>query len=174
MPLAFSAFAAGDPQLIEGTAPVSFRDWLGQSHEPSTVFVNSTTVAEFLAMPGTWTTAEELHAELHRGSIDDTTCLHLAAYKDAWLGMTNQWQHDCADCGADSSNERYMVHDHVWATAGMCPFGLLCIGCIEKRLRRRLVAADFLDVGLNHDPGYQRSARLIDRLAATIPATFRP
>jgi hypothetical protein len=53
----------------------------------------------------------------------------------------------CADCGIrttpqtrrgkvrDGSWEWYMVHDHVWAQAGMTD-GFLCIGCLERRLDR--------------------------------------
>ena len=54
----------------------------------------------------------------------------------------------CHDCGTDTPPfdgpgraESYMVHDHVWAAAGL-QSGLLCIGCLEQRLGRQLTAAD--------------------------------
>jgi hypothetical protein len=55
----------------------------------------------------------------------------------------------CRDCGIDTSirgiAEYYAVHDAVWAAAGMAPnSGMLCIGCLEERLGRQLVGADFL------------------------------
>ena len=53
----------------------------------------------------------------------------------------------CADCGFDTIVvEYYMVHDHVWAAAGMGPdedSGFLCIGCLERRLGRPLIGGDF-------------------------------
>ncbi|URM90389.1 hypothetical protein LUW75_10730 [Streptomyces sp. MRC013] len=137
-----------------------FRDWLGQNRHLSAM------ITVFTDTPGAWTTADELHTELHRRSVDSRECIYLAAAKDAWLAAVEQWEYDCADCGTDSTNERYMVHDHVWAAAGMCPFGFLCIGCLEVRLGRSLNAADFLNVPLNHAPGYRRSERLAARLAS--------
>lgn len=35
-----------------------------------------------------------------------------------------------------------MVHDHLWAQAGTTD-GFLCIGCLERRLGRRLQSRDF-------------------------------
>lgn len=61
----------------------------------------------------------------------------------------------CHDCGVtttprfrfgrkmDATWEWYRVHDAVWASAGMTD-GFLCIGCLEKRLGRRLRPDDFL------------------------------
>jgi hypothetical protein len=52
------------------------------------------------------------------------------------------------DCGhptqgdlalASGGCEYYMVHDIVWASAFMGPYdGMLCIGCLERRLGRPL------------------------------------
>jgi hypothetical protein len=79
----------------------------------------------------------------------------------------------CCDCDTTDRTECYMVHDHLWAAAGMRQ-GFLCIGCLETRLGRQLVAGDFKDVPINWDthwniPGYQhvprlRSLRLQNRL----------
>lgn len=81
----------------------------------------------------------------------------------------------CHDCRADTVtlHEYYMVLNHIWAAAGIRR-GFLCIGCLETRLGRELVAGDFKDVPINRDthwntPGYQhvphrRSPRLQDRL----------
>lgn len=145
----------------EDHADMTFRSWLDHNRDRDAAFTALATV------PGQWTTAEELHAELHRSDGDPRMCELLAMMKDAWIEATDQWLHDCVDCGNDSTNERYMVLHDVWAAAGMCPYGLLCIGCLEQRLGRRLRPADFLDVLLNTDPGYQRSERLTDRLSST-------
>lgn len=59
----------------------------------------------------------------------------------------------CMDCGIDSDaiGEFYMVKREVWATA-VPTFerdGMLCIGCLEKRLGRELTPKDFTDCPLN-------------------------
>jgi hypothetical protein len=58
--------------------------------------------------------------------------------------------------------EMYMVRDLVWEQAGMTPMGgCLCIGCLEKRLGRRLRPKDFLrDNPFNRIPG---TLRLLQR-----------
>lgn len=94
----------------------------------------------------------------------------------------------CADCGTGTirSGEWYMVRDDVWQQAwrgrarkswhGRVPGQeVLCIGCLEKRLGRTLMACDFADVPIN-DPGRGNiSERLRDRLdrESTLPSTTR-
>jgi hypothetical protein len=58
--------------------------------------------------------------------------------------------------------ETYIVHDHVWKAAGMEPWGgCLCIGCLEKRIGRKLMPMDFpRDAPLNWIPG---TPRLMER-----------
>lgn len=76
----------------------------------------------------------------------------------------------CSDCGEHTSeiNEYYMVHDHVWLTAGMAAEGgMLCIGCLEKHLGRELNRSDFTAAPIN-GIGI-KSARLAARLAAPVP-----
>jgi hypothetical protein len=68
----------------------------------------------------------------------------------------------CVDCDVDcyEIDEYYMVHDDVWPIA---PFGgMLCIGCIEARIGRRLTPTDFTDRPMNRWPG--RSRRFVARL----------
>jgi hypothetical protein len=70
----------------------------------------------------------------------------------------------CRDCGAatlaiDGSFEFYMVRDSIWQDAGMHPRGILCIGCLERRLDRQLVPKDFPDVPINR-PDPRDSSRL--------------
>jgi hypothetical protein len=79
----------------------------------------------------------------------------------------------CLDCGMPTiwhgrPGEWYMVHDHVWAAARMpAEAGLksyLCVGCIEMRLGRQLMPADFTATDVN-DPAQNRmTPRLLDRL----------
>lgn len=84
----------------------------------------------------------------------------------------------CSDCGINTlprggGAEYYMVHDDIWASAGMTT-GYLCVGCLEARLGRRL---SFADVPLNSfDPSWERKAwysrteRLTGRLSGPQPA----
>ena len=88
----------------------------------------------------------------------------------------------CVDCRAETLSaepgiptEYYVVHDELWALAGMGPHGHLCIGCLEQRLGRRLIPADFTTAPVNR-PGIQptprfawsyRTQRLLDRLTGT-------
>jgi hypothetical protein len=57
--------------------------------------------------------------------------------------------------------EVYFVHHAVWKKAGMEPHGgCLCVGCLERRIGRKLKPSDFPDHPLNDLPGTQR---LLDR-----------
>jgi hypothetical protein len=43
-----------------------------------------------------------------------------------------------------TQSETFYVHDHVWKAAGMGPWGgVLCVGCLEQRIGRRLTPDDF-------------------------------
>jgi len=95
---------------------------------------------------------------------------------------------NCMDCdwdvtgplelGADETertpHEYYMLLFPLWEEVAKEEKrgGMLCIGCVEKRLGRKLVKNDF-DLGRNKDGGVNnlddtffgpRSSRLIDRL----------
>lgn len=72
---------------------------------------------------------------------------------------------NCKDCGIDveAAGEYCMLFMPVWmeASAGA---DMLCIGCIENRLGRRLTRADFdMHYQQNSKPG--KSARMMDRMA---------
>jgi hypothetical protein len=72
---------------------------------------------------------------------------------------------DCCDCGADTHavGEDYMVVDEVWQQAGGV-YGMLCIGCLEKRLGHQLTLKDFRWAPINVDAMLFGSSRLQDRL----------
>lgn len=81
--------------------------------------------------------------------------------------------HDCASATAplDGHDEWYTVHDALWYEAGAQPDSILCIGCLENRLGRRLRHTDFVPAALNN-PGYgHHSARLQHRLRPTPSST---
>lgn len=76
--------------------------------------------------------------------------------------------HKCKDCGVDTARigEHYMLKDSVWYSAYAHERGMLCIGCLEKRLGRQLTKADFNDSHVNRPaPGKVFSMRLMSRLA---------
>ena len=71
----------------------------------------------------------------------------------------------CVDCSVNTCgiDEYYMVRDSVWRAARMKPAGgMLCIGCLEKRLGRMLCPGDFTSCSLNREP--QQSERLQRRI----------
>lgn len=51
----------------------------------------------------------------------------------------------CMDCNLNTSelSEFYMLNDEIWLRAVPGRLGMLCIGCVEARLRRRLRPGDF-------------------------------
>jgi hypothetical protein len=79
----------------------------------------------------------------------------------------------CFECGVSTLeiDEWYMVRAEVWRTAvpwegpAGAMFNFLCIGCLEARLGRLLVASDFTDVPVN--TSVCASRRLKARRAAT-------
>jgi hypothetical protein len=71
---------------------------------------------------------------------------------------------DCIDCGGDFDEYDYAVKDVVWAAGGLAPGGgILCIGCLERRLGRQLKHDDFVS-SLN-EISHAQSLRLRDRLS---------
>jgi len=86
----------------------------------------------------------------------------------------------CVDCGVGTITlgEWYMVKERVWKQAWKGrrkplrdEFGIvsgqaiLCIGCLEQRIGRRLVKSDFTRAPVNDLSDYDyKSDRLIDRL----------
>lgn len=74
----------------------------------------------------------------------------------------------CLDCNIDTGKhkEHYFVHTLLWIEVVGTKLGMLCVGCFEKRLGRKLNKYDFPDVTVN-DPKYEdKSQRLADRLVS--------
>lgn len=99
------------------------------------------------------------------------------------IGLMSE-SHNCIDCGFNTlpgcpgrietelafmdgetsspmtltwEDEQYMVRDKVWKQAGMEPYGgCLCVGCLEKRIGRRLKPKDFTDHVFNSTPASER------------------
>jgi len=68
---------------------------------------------------------------------------------------------DCIDCNVDTyeTNEYYMVHDHLWATATGNSKGMLCLDCLSSRLGRALRVEDFTNCLLNQGSDGMRFAK---------------
>lgn len=78
----------------------------------------------------------------------------------------------CLDCGVDTGKigEHYMLVDRVWFSVTDSNRGMLCVGCIEKRLGRRLNANDFNNSYVNElGFGQVKSVRLLERLRVVVP-----
>lgn len=77
--------------------------------------------------------------------------------------MTKVKDFKCKDCSVDTLDiaEYYMVSNCVWAEAGGGK-GMLCVGCLEKRIGYRLHAKDFTSASINRI-GFQ-SDRLKSRM----------
>lgn len=73
---------------------------------------------------------------------------------------------DCMDCGSNTLhlNEYYMVHKELWLTANPQDRGMLCIGCLETRLGRKLGSSDFTDAPVNAPLFFTQSLRLRSRI----------
>jgi hypothetical protein len=97
--------------------------------------------------------------------------------------MSSRWPRivtACADCGVGTitAHEWYMVNDDVWEQAwrgrrkwwhAIEGQEVLCIGCLERRIGRTLVAGDFIsDLAINDPNKRTMSARLRDRLNAVV------
>lgn len=76
-------------------------------------------------------------------------------------------------CPINGIAEYYSLKDNIWFTANppntkgsKYDNGMLCIGCVEKRLGRELNLKDFIKCPLNElDFPWKKSQRLIDRLS---------
>lgn len=82
--------------------------------------------------------------------------------------MENYDEFSCIDCDINTLyiGEYYMVHDDVWIDeAGMeKTSGMLCIGCLETRIKRELSRLDFTDYPINTIAQILGSQRIQARL----------
>lgn len=84
--------------------------------------------------------------------------------------MTNYVPDDndyCVDCNVNTMliREYYMVHQHVWFQTQLGSYdGMLCIGCLENRIGRRLTPSDFSDFPVNNFLEFPKSDRLLSRM----------
>lgn len=57
----------------------------------------------------------------------------------------------CIDCKVNTSKigEHYFIKDSIWLSVAPKK-GMLCIGCLEKRLKRKLTKNDFTPCYINN------------------------
>jgi hypothetical protein len=127
--------------------------------------------------------ARDLHDEERGGPQDEYMTLELLAMAVDAAGMLDAgWK--CFGCGQDAfaMGEDFYVHDDLWRTYGV--EGVLCIGCLETRMDRKLTPEDFYDGGHKRKltkretkevrewrarMGYTPSERLLDRCGGDYP-----
>lgn len=75
---------------------------------------------------------------------------------------------NCEDCSQNTSQmrEHYFIHTTLWLSVHPNECGMLCVGCLESRLGRNLVPADFPSVHINNPKKYSMSDRLRSRIGA--------
>ena len=73
----------------------------------------------------------------------------------------------CRLCEQPVWNEYFMVHRKIWDQYG-AKNGMLCVGCLESRMGRELVPADFRNCEVNTDTNRSRSERLNNRLGIKV------
>lgn len=81
--------------------------------------------------------------------------------------MNNRKKFLCLDCEVDTGKigEHYMLKDSTWNKVHNSNVGMLCIGCFEIKLGRKLIPSDFNDSHVNRiASGYTKSNRLCQRL----------
>lgn len=72
----------------------------------------------------------------------------------------------CLDCSQDTKYEHYFIHTSLWLSIVGSTKGMMCIGCFEKRLGRKLLAGDFTNAYINRINFGAKSLRLIERLTS--------
>jgi hypothetical protein len=72
----------------------------------------------------------------------------------------------CMDCHIDTSKigEHYFIKTNIWLSVVKDNKGMLCISCLEKRLKRKLIKNDFTKCYINNPKFSGMSLRLLNRL----------
>jgi hypothetical protein len=76
----------------------------------------------------------------------------------------------CSDCGNNVKalwEFHYMLKSEIWLTVAKSS-ELLCISCLEIRLKRKLTPDDFTNESINRKNFGKKSARLLNRLSKLI------
>jgi len=85
--------------------------------------------------------------------------------------MSSRKKFQCLDCKVDTGKlgEHYMLTDKTWYRVHGSNVGMLCIGCLENRLGRKLIKNDFNESHVNRvASGKFFSQRFINRLELSV------
>lgn len=76
----------------------------------------------------------------------------------------------CLDCKVDTRKlyEHYYLKLRIWQRVHSSEAGMLCIGCVERRLGRVLTPEDFTDAWINDPKRNAMSLRLLTRITGQI------
>jgi len=78
--------------------------------------------------------------------------------------MKPDFPRHCVDCDMNLFLEWFTLHDHVWRRTGLeSNGGCLCIGCVERRISRRLLPEDFQSTENNQNYRFM-GERFLDRV----------
>ena len=82
----------------------------------------------------------------------------------------NRKKWNCLDCKVDTGKigEHYFVNTDLWLSVVGSIKGMLCVGCLEKRIGRKLTPADFPNVHINRPSASGMSSRLLNRIRTTV------
>ncbi len=72
----------------------------------------------------------------------------------------------CLDCKVDTGkiHEHYFITTDTWLSVVSSIKGMLCVSCLEGRLKRKLSPTDFTNATVN-DPKFEpKSQRLLERM----------
>ena len=72
----------------------------------------------------------------------------------------------CLDCKVDTGKiaEHYFIQTDIWMKIVGSNKGMLCVGCLETRLGRKLTSFDFTACTINSPKYEAKSSRLLERL----------
>jgi hypothetical protein len=80
----------------------------------------------------------------------------------------------CIGCGVHTGKEGeyYLIREPVWLAANPKRDGMMCIGCVEEHIGRKLEHSDFTFCPLNLRACFTGSERLKDRIGASTMLMF--
>lgn len=83
-------------------------------------------------------------------------------FNETMIKKQKNCEWNCIDCGKNtfrSNIDYYMIHDHIWISIFGNDKGMLCIKCLEGRLKRLLTISDFIDAPINDENVFVQSLK---------------
>ena len=88
--------------------------------------------------------------------------------------MDDYSEFKCIECDVNTLDVReyYMIQNDLWEQVNPNKNGMMCIGCVEEKLKRELTPEDFTNCPLNLFSPNKKSERLLKRLGYTNKGRF--